>query len=149
MNMFIDQLQSIPIAGDDEKLLLRRSLGGQCPDDVVRFKSFQLQNRDSQSLQHFPGHRELFGQLRRSRFALGFVIGIFLVPKGPFTLVKSDYNARWFQIGHQFDDHVGKSKHGVRELSVGGRQGGQSIKCPMNQTTTVDDNKFGVHRASS
>ncbi len=149
MDMFIDQLQGIPIAGNDEELLLRRSPGGQSPNDIIRFKTFQLQNRDPQSIQHFPSHWELFRQFRRGGFALGFVGGIFLVPKCPLSLVESDHHARRLQIGHQFDDHVGKTKHGIRELSTGSRQGGQGIECPMNQTTTVDDNKFGIHRASS
>ena len=113
-----DQLQCIPVACHDQDFLVCTGFGGQCADDIIRFKPCDFQHGDSQRLQHFAGGGELLGQLRRGRFALRLVFGVLLIAEGVFAFVERHHDACRFQVGDQLDDHIGKAEHRIGELPV-------------------------------
>ena len=67
-HMLVDQLQGIPIAGDDHAVPVRpAALLADCADHVVGFPAFAFKDGDAHGAQNILHHRQLHGKLIRHR----------------------------------------------------------------------------------
>ena len=81
LDIALDQLELIPVPGDDPYLHILRSPAGQGSDNVIRFIIVHFQGGDPHALEQLDGQGELFFQFRRVAFRCPLYSGNFSVRK--------------------------------------------------------------------
>ena len=116
-----DQLERVPVAGDDEGVhALGFCLGGERRDDVVRLVACRGQPADAERVEHLEDQADLAAELVRGLGAARLVLDVLLVPEGRLAAVERHRHVRRLFVAQHVDQHRGEPVDGVRG-QAGGR----------------------------
>ena len=149
LDIVFNQLEFIPIPGDDPDLDTVRSPAGQGADNIIRFVVVHFQGGDPHGLEQSDGQRELFLQFRGRSLPLALIVREFFRSEGFPGFVESHQHVAGFDLLEQLQDHIAQAVHrpGVDPFSIGQRR--QSKESPVDQAAAVDKKEFFVHCAPS
>ena len=123
-----------------EYVHVRRGLGGQRRDQVVRLVAGNRQPPDAQDVKDLEDEAELAAEILRRFAPVGFVLDPLLVPEGGLAPVEGHRDVRRFLVAQHVDEHRGEPVHRVGRLA--GRSGevldGQCEECPVSQRMAVE-----------
>ena len=150
LHMLRGKLQCIPVSGNDGHLHpLFLAGSGNGPQQVVRLQPGLLHDLDLHSLQHFLDHRNLLPQFFRHGLSRPFVVRVHLMPKGWRVDVKGDRQIFRFFLVQDLEQDIQKPEDGVGVQPFRVGQVRHPVKCPVQNTVSVNQNNFFVHRSFS
>ena len=136
-----DQLERVPVAGDDQHLHaagggLRRQRG----DEVVGLVPGQRQPRDAERVEHLEDQAQLTLEVGGSLLAVRLVLDVLLVPEGRLAPVERDGDVRRLLVPQHVDQHRREPVDGVRRLPRRGREvlGGQREEGTVGERVPVE-----------
>ncbi len=101
-----DELQHVPVAGDDEHIhAFRDRLDGERGDDVVRLETRHRQPGDAQRVEHLEDQAELAAEIAWGFLAVGLVLDVLLMPERRLAPVERDRHVSGLLILQHFDEH--------------------------------------------
>ena len=115
-----DQLERVPVAGDDEDVMPSASrLGGERRDDVVGLVARRGQVPDAERVEHLEDQADLAAELVRRLGPARLVLDVLLVPEGRLAAVERHRHVRRLLVAQHVDQHRGEAVDGVRGLAGG------------------------------
>ena len=142
----LNQLQQIPVTGDDRYLHPRffsfRRHGSQ---NIIRLNPGLRVDGYLHRRQHFLQNRHLFGQLIRHSLPGPLVFTIHLMTKRGCFLIKSHQNILRSLLLQEFQKNVQKSIDGIGMQPVAISQIRHTVKSPVDNTVAVDQHDFIRH----
>ena len=149
LDIVFDQLELIPVPGNDLDLDIFRCSAGKGPDDVIGLVIVHFQGGDPHGLEQLHGKGKLFLQFWRCGFALPFIRRKFFRTECFAGFVKSHQHIVGLDFLEQFQEHIAKAIHraGVDPFLIG--QGRQCKESPVDQAAAVDQKEFFVHDTPS
>ena len=150
LHMLGGKLQRIPIPGNDGHLHPLLLTGpGNGPQQVVRFQPRLLHDLNPHGLKHFLDHRNLLTQLLRHGLSGTLVVRVHLMPEGRRVDVKCDRQVFRLFLIQNLEQDIQKSENGIGVQALGIGQIRHPVKCPVQNTVSVDQNDFFIHRELS
>lgn len=114
----VDQLQRVPVTGDDEDLeTLRLGLGGERGDDVVGLVAVDREHLDAERIEDFLGDVDLPVELVRRLRPLRLVLRVHLRAEGLPGDVERCGDVRRLLVAQQVDEHRGEAVHRIGVLT--------------------------------
>ncbi len=146
-----DQLHHVLIAGHDddvEALLHCASCNGA--DDVVRFVTGELQDRDVHGAQKLPHVGDLRGQVLRHFGAIGFVLGELFLPLGLSNALEDRRHVFGLEGLGEPADHVVEDEDRLGRDASRGAHGrrfgpGPGVIGTKDEAVGVDEKKTALH----
>ena len=138
MDVFINELQRIPVAGDNDALpaLLRADFRRRA-DHIVRFPALTFVNWNVHSPEHILHDGHLLGQLLRHSVTIGLVALIFQMAEGwPVEVEGHGNGLRLLFLFHPLQN-IQKTVDGVGVQAIPGGQGTHAEKGPVDDTVAV------------
>ena len=137
----VDQLQRVPVAGDDQHAHVDGSGGGgERGDDVVGLVARHAHHRDRQRRADLADQRDLPPEVGRRLAAVGLVLRVGLVPERRPALVPGDGDVGRRLVPQDVDQHRGEAVDRVGGLPGGGREvlDGQREEGAVGQRVPVE-----------
>ena len=146
----LDQLEGVPVAGDDDHVHpLGGACGGQGGDHVVGLDALDAQLRHLHGLQHLPDERHLGGEQVRGLLAARLVLRVEVVAERAGRRVEGHRQVLGLLVGEQFHEHRREPEHRVgHRAGLGGQVGGEGVEGPVGQGVAVeeDERRHSRHR---
>ena len=113
------QLITITIACNDNEVIAGTfSMFSNCCYEIVALETGLFPPDNTEHIKKFPNHSQLLKQNIWRFFTLRFVLGHSFVSKRRLRPVKNHYNAVWFMVAHQCQQHCGEAVHGICHLTT-------------------------------
>ena len=147
-HVLVDELQRIPVAGDDHAVpVFAPALPADRADDVVSFPTLTGENGDAHGAQHVLHDRHLHGQLLRHRVARGLIAVIGqMAERGRFEIECNAQCVRLLVIAELFEN-IQKAIDGVCKQAVPGRKRAHAIVGAVDNAVAVENHQ--LHRQNS
>jgi hypothetical protein len=141
----VDDLESIPVPGDDQdRQLLLPGLADQGGDQVVGLVPGDLDHRDPQGGQHLADQRHLRVELVGRAAPVGLVAVVDVVTVGGAAQVEADRDPVRGEVAEQLDQHGGEAVDDVGQLPGGRLEvAGQGEEGPEGQAVPVQQDQRG------
>ena len=138
MDVFINELQGIPVAGNDDALpFVVGADAAHGADDVVGFPALAFVNGDVHGPQDVLHHRHLHGQLFGHTMAVGLVAVVLQMAEGRAVQVEGHADRfRLFFLLHPFQN-VQEAVNGMGVKPLPGGQGLYAEKGTVNDGVAV------------
>ena len=138
MDMLIDKLQAVPVAGNDHTFpAIIRADPTNCANNIVRFPALTLVNGDIHGPEDIFHDGHLHGQFFRHAVAGGLVAIVFQVAEGGAMEVKGNADGvRILLFLHSFED-IQKAKNGMGIKPFTGCEGLYTEKGTIYDRITV------------
>ena len=136
-----DQLQHVPVAGDDEDVhVLRRGLRGEGGEEVVGFVTGCRQPPDAERVEDLEDQAELAAEVLGRLAPVGLVLDPLLVAERGFPPVERHRDVRRLLVAQHVDEHRGEPVHRVGRLPGGGGEvlDRQREERPVGQRMAVE-----------
>ena len=136
------QLVEILVAGDDRHAEAGVGrLPRQRADHVVGFEAFARQNRHAHGFAGFVHPRNLLGQVRRHRRAVGLVVGGDRIAEGGRLQVERRGDVGRPVVGHELAQHGDEAVDRVGRAAVGAGQPADRVVGAIHLVAAVDEEK--------
>ena len=145
-DVVVDELQHVPVAGDDHRpdpLALR--LLGQRGEDVVGLEALLLQAREAEGGDEVLEVGPLLLQQVRHRLAPRLVLLVVLVPEGALARVPGYDDVGGSELGQHLEEHRGEAVQSVggKALAGGDRLGQREVGA-VREAVAVDEKEAAV-----
>ena len=137
----VDELEGIPVAGDDQDVhAVGGGLGGEGRDDVVGLETLSADDRDPQGVEHLADERHLSLEVGWRLGPAGLVVGVRLGAEGRSGDVEGDRDVGGLLVPQHVDEHRGEAVDGVGRLAGRGREvlDRQGEEGPVGQRVAVE-----------
>ena len=142
-HVFIDQLQRIPVAGDDHAVPARMATAfSDRADHIVGFPALAFKNRDAHGPQHILHNGHLHGKLVRHGMARGLIAVIFQMAECWRFKVKRDAERVRLFVRAQLFQNIQKAINGICKEPVSGRQCTDAIIGAVDDAVSVENHQL-------
>ena len=143
MDIFIDELQGVPVAGDDDALppVVGADLAHSA-DNIISLPALTFVDGDIHSPEHVLHDGHLLGQFLRHAMPVGLIAVVFQVTEGWAMKVKSHGNSlRLLFLLHPFQN-VQETVNGMGIKPLPGGKGLHTKIGTVNNTVAVQDQQL-------
>jgi len=148
----VDELEHVPVAGDDQHVhAVVFGPGGQRGDHVVGLEPGHGQPGDAERVQHLEDQAQLAAEVLGGLPPVRLVLDVLLVPEGGLAAVEGHRDVGRLLVPQHVDEHGREPVHGVGRLACGGREvfGRQREEGPVGQRVPVQQEQPPRSRAGA